>query len=104
MKPLHLAILAAASIAVAAPALAQPVNQRDSNQQSRINQGVASGQLTPGEAARDQGHLNGIENQTARMRARNGGVLTPSERRYEQSRLNHSSRRVYRTKHNGRVD
>lgn len=104
MKTLSLALLAVASLAVAAPSFAQPINQRDANQQNRINQGVASGQLTPGEDARDQRHLNSIENQTARMRARNGGYLTRGERRYEQRRLNHDSRRIYRTKHNGRVD
>jgi hypothetical protein len=103
MKTLSLALLAVASLAVAAPAFAQPVNQRDADQQSRINQGVASGQLTAGETARDQGHLNSIERQTARMRARNGGHLTRGERRYEQHRLSHNSRRIYRTKHNGRV-
>lgn len=104
MKVLTLAALAGLAFATAAaPSFAQGVNQRETNEQQRINQGVRSGALTPGEAARDERHLTSIEDQTARMRARNGGVLTPRERRLEQRRLNHESRRIYRTKHNARV-
>jgi Ni/Co efflux regulator RcnB len=104
MKTLTLAVLAAAAVvSAAAPSFAQTINQRETNQQQRINQGVRSGELTPGEAARDERHLTSIDDQTARMRARNGGRLTPQERVHEQRRLNHESRRIYRTKHNGRV-
>ena len=76
---------------------AKPINKQ------RINQGVRSGELTPGEAAHDERHLTSIEDQTARERARNGGRLTAQQRVHEQRRLNHDSRRIYRTKHNGRV-
>lgn len=104
MKTLALAALtAAALVSAAAPSFAQTINQRETNEQSRINQGVRSGELTPGEAARDERHLTSIDDQTARMRARNGGRLTPREHAYEERRLNHESRRIYRTKHNGRV-
>lgn len=97
------AVIAASLAAAAAPALAQPVNQREANQQSRINHGVATGALTPGEAARDQRHLGRIEAQADRERARNGGRLTPRQHARMEHRLNHESHRIYRTKHNGRV-
>ena len=104
MKTLTLGLLAAAALTMAvAPSFAQTINQRETNQQQRINQGVRSGELTPGEAARDERHLTSIDDQTARMRARNDGRLTAQERVHEQRRLNHESRRIYRTKHNGRI-
>lgn len=104
MKTFILAAIAAASLAVAsAPALAQSIDQREANQQQRINQGVASGQLTGHEAAHDQRKLSRIEARTDRMRARQGGVLTPAQHARIEQKLNHSSRRIYRTKHNDRV-
>jgi len=104
MKTFILAAIAAASLAtVAAPAFAQPINQREANQQQRINQGVASGQLTGREAAHDERALNRDERITNRERAMNGGRLTAREHARMERRLNHNSRRIYRTKHNGRV-
>jgi hypothetical protein len=90
-------------LSAAAPSFAQGINQRATNQQGRINQGVASGALTPGEAARDERHAASIQDQTARMRARDDGHLTNRDRRVLNGRLNHESNRIYRTKHNGRV-
>ena len=104
MKTVILAAMTAAALAMAAaPSFAQTINQRESHQQQRINQGVRSGELTPGEAGRDERHLTAIDDQTARMRARNGGRLTAQERVHEQRRLNHESRRIYRTKHNRHI-
>lgn len=104
MKTFILAAVAAASLATAAaPALAQAIDQREAHQQQRINQGVASGRLTAHEARRDQRKLNHIEAKTDRMRARQGGVLTPAQHARMERRLDHSSRRIYRTKHNDRV-
>ncbi len=104
MKTLILAALAAASLAAsAAPSLAQPIDQREANQQRRIDQGVGSGQLTGREAVRDQRKLGRIEARTDRLRARQGGALTRAQHARMEHRLNHSSRRIYRTKHNDRV-
>lgn len=103
MKTLILSALIAAGLATAsAPALAQNLNQREANQQQRINQGVRSGELTPREAARDERGLARVEGQVARERAMNGGHLTRRERMRAERRLNHESRRIYRTKHNHR--
>jgi len=90
------------ALALVRTAAAQPgeVQQRIDNQQQRINQGVASGELTKGEAARDESHL--AADQAARNRdlAAHGGHLTPDERAHLNQRLNHNSARVYDTKHN----
>jgi hypothetical protein len=72
-------MVAAALAASAAPALAQDINQRETNQQASI------------------------DDQTARMRARDNGHLTARDRRVLSHRLNHESARIYRTKHNARV-
>jgi hypothetical protein len=93
------------ALALSQTAAAQPgeVQQRIDNQQQRIDQGVASGELTKGEAARDESHL--AADQAARNRdlATHGGHLTPEERAHLNQRLNHNSARVYDTKHNAVV-
>jgi len=73
--------LAVASIgAFAQGGMATPrVDQREANQQARIDAGVASGQLTRREA-------RGLERELAQIRAagrhaRSDGVVTPRERR-----------------------
>lgn len=98
------AILSASALAVATlvPAIshAAPVDNRLHNETARINQGVASGQLTPGEAARLRAHKRHIRHEVNRMRMRNGGTLTPWQRariRRQEGRLSHH---IYRHKHN----
>lgn len=78
------------------------IDQRQANQQARINQGVASGQLTPREAnnlQRGQARVQRMEN-----RATADGVVT----RREQARINQvqnvQSRKIFNKKHNGRVN
>ena len=86
----------------AMPALAQPgpVQGRIDNQQQRINQGVATGQLTPAEAHRDEAHLRQDQRIRNRDLAAHGGHLTPAEKARLNARLNNNSARVYDTKHN----
>ncbi len=52
VKTLILGLAAAASLAAALPAAAQPIDAREHNQAVRVEQGVRSGALTPGEAFR----------------------------------------------------
>ena len=85
-------------------AQAQTVDRREANQAGRIENGVASGQLTPGEAGRVERQQASIRNQEDRMRARDGGRLTGYDRARLQHRENRASRHIYRAKHNGRVD
>ena len=81
---------------------AQTVDQRHARQGARIEQGVASGRLTRGEAARDYRQQNRIAVDEYRMRANHGGHLTAAERGRLQYRENRASNRIYRTKHNWR--
>ena len=96
-----LAALAGAGL-VAGAAQAQTVNHREANQQQRIDNGVANGRLTPGEAARDERQQASINAQEARMRDRNGGRLSPYQRGRLEQRENNASRHIYNSKHNGR--
>jgi len=78
------------------------VGKRQENQQDRIAQGVKSGQLTAGEAARLERHEAGVNHEIARDRAANGGKLTAQERAQINRQENRNSRAIYRDKHNGR--
>jgi hypothetical protein len=78
------------------------VNSRRYNQQGRIANGIASGQLN----AREAQHL---ENQQANQnqeihneRQANGGKLTPQERAHVNRQQNRDSRRIANDKHNER--
>ena len=90
------AVVIAASL-VAGSAGAATIHQRRVNQQERIAGGIASGQLSPREAAR-------IEHQEARLGTelryfRADGTLSPRERAIVNSQQNRLSREIYREKH-----
>lgn len=96
-------VTALAGIGLAAGAAqAQTVDQRHADQAGRIEAGVASGRLTPGEAGRVERQQGSIDAQESRMRARDGGRLTGYDRARLQHRENNASRHIYRAKHNGR--
>jgi hypothetical protein len=88
-------------IPVAAPVLAQSVGsevQRDINQETRVEQGLKSGQLNTGEAAR-------LERREARIdrmesKALNDGNLSPAEAARIQHAQNQESGAINRLKHN----
>jgi hypothetical protein len=77
------------------------VGQRRENQQDRIAQGIRSGQMTAGEAARTEGREQNINRSVAADRAANGGKLTQQERQNINRRQNSTSGQIYRQKHNG---
>lgn len=106
--------LAATVLALPLLALAQAetprVDQRQANQERRIDQGAASGSLTPREAnrlERGQQHIDNMEN-----RAKADGVVTARERARLHEAQDVESARIQRQKHdrqhdfnhNGRVD
>ena len=93
--------LAAVVLAGSTPALAAGIEQRQANQQRRIHQGIRSGSLTPGEAARLKRQQFRTERLERRLRA--DGEFTCRDRARVHHRLNHSSRHIYRAKHNGRT-
>jgi len=76
---------------------------RQENQQDRINQGVSSGELTKGEANRDEADHKAIGKEIRHDRKANGGKLTGKEKRHINRQQNRESRRIHRTKHNGKV-
>ena len=78
------------------------VDQREKNQDKRIEQGVKSGELTPAETRRlevQQGKINADE-----KIAKSDGKVTPAERRKLQREQNRASKAIYRKKHNARVN
>jgi hypothetical protein len=77
------------------------VNQRLDNQQNRIDNGLKDGQMTTGEAKRDEARDAKVERQEARDEAKNGGHLTRREQRHMNHELNHNSRDIHRQRHHG---
>lgn len=89
-------------LTLAGAATAQTVDRRHAYQQHRIDRGVASGRLTPGEASRVERQQGRIDRSESRMRARNGGYLTHGQRARLRYRENRASTHIYRAKHNAR--
>jgi hypothetical protein len=105
MKTLSLiaaAVLTATTLGAAAqtptPGTNTPrIDQRQANQEKRIDQGVASGQLTKRETRR-------LEKEQARIdkaedKAKSDGSVTAQERKRLTKAQNHASRDIYRQKH-----
>ena len=86
-------------LAVSAHAGTPLADQRQARQAARIDQGVASGELTVRETRRlraGQNHIQRVEN-----RVKSDGVVTHRERVHLQHEQNQASRRIYRNKHDG---
>jgi uncharacterized protein HemX len=77
------------------------IQQREQNQQQRIQQGVKSGELTPREAGRMESRQARITQNEERMKA--DGKLSRSERKKLAHEQNRASRNIYRKKHNERT-
>jgi hypothetical protein len=78
------------------------VQQREINQQKRIQQGVDSGRLTPREAGRLEMQQARIQQREARMKS--DGNLSAGERRSLTRQQNRAGRNIYQKKHNLRHD
>ncbi len=75
--------------------------QRDANQQTRIQQGVNSGSVTAGEAAKLE---NGqAADSRAQARAGANGNVSAKEQARLQRKQNRQSNRIHRKKHNNRT-
>ncbi|WP_430815418.1 hypothetical protein [Carboxylicivirga sp. RSCT41] len=75
-----------------------PVKKRQVNQQARINNGIATGELTKAETIqlqKQQIHIN-----RTKKAARADGVVTKKERAVIQHKQNKASANIYRKKHN----
>jgi hypothetical protein len=80
------------------------VNTRQGNQQSRINSGVRSGQLTPGETNNLENRDSSIKSQAQADRTANGGRLTGQEKAQINQRQNNVSNSINRDDHNANND
>jgi uncharacterized membrane protein YebE (DUF533 family) len=93
-------LVAAVAALVAVPVFAQStprIDAREARQDARIDQGVASGQLTPRETARlDRGQAHV---QTMEANAKADGVVTAKERAKINHAQNVQSRKIHRQKH-----
>lgn len=101
-------VKALAAIVVVLPTLAfaqantPGIDQRQVNQERRIDQGIASGSLTPREAnrlERGQQHVDNMEN-----RAKADGTVTRQERNRIQHAQNVQGDRIYHQKHDRQHD
>jgi hypothetical protein len=77
------------------------VDQRDNNQQQRIDKGEADGQLSQGQAARDQSHLDHQEATQQKQEGANGGHLTKGEQHHDNKSLNKSSHKIRHQRRGG---
>ena len=78
------------------------VDQRQVNQEARIQQGVASGSLTPNETMRldnGQTHVQNME-----TKAKSDGVVTQQERQKLHHAQEVQSKRIYHEKHDFQHD
>src|SRR6185312_11107944 len=72
------------------------IDQRQANQEQRIDQGIASGQLTQHETNRlekQQHHIDNMEN-----KAKSDGVMTRKERARIHAAQDKASKKIYRQK------
>lgn len=77
-----------------------PLAKTEQNQQDRIAQGVASGQLTSGEAATLEKQESQLNHEIKTDRQANGGTLTQAERQQVRQQQKQLSKEIYRDKHN----
>jgi hypothetical protein len=79
------------------------INERKTDQQQRIANGVKSGQLTAGETQHLEKQESAINHEEHAMRQQDNGHLTTQDRKTIQQQQNQESRRIYRDKHNNKV-
>ena len=77
---------------------------RSANQQARINKGVADGQITAGGAARADKNQARISSEDQKMRSRDNGHLTATDRHKLARQQDATSRGIYDRNHNGVTD
>ena len=78
------------------------INQRETNQQNRIGNGVKNGQLTPGQTARLERGEQRLQNNEKKDMAKDNGHLTKQDQKQLNKEANHMSNRIYKDKHSGK--
>ncbi len=79
------------------------VDNREANQQQRTANGLRSGQITSGEAARTNARQGAVDQQVHNDRAANGGALNGAQHQQVNREQNANSRQINRENHNDRV-
>jgi hypothetical protein len=103
------AALAVMILPVAAQSSDAPANppatikQRKENQQDRIANGVASGQLTARETGNLEKKESNLNKEEKLMRSEDNGKLTAADRKVINQQQNQLSQQIYQDKHNGAV-
>jgi hypothetical protein len=77
------------------------VDNREANQQQRTANGLRSGQMTSGEAARTNRNQAGVDQQVHNERTANGGALNKQQKQQVNGEQNKNSKQIYNEKHNG---
>jgi hypothetical protein len=76
------------------------INQRKTDQQDRIANGVQSGQLTAGETKNLESKEQGLNKEENNMRSQDDGHLTAADRSKINGQQNAISKDIYQDKHN----
>jgi len=76
------------------------IKDRKENQQDRIANGIASGQLTAGETTKIETQESDLNKEVAKDRAANGGNLTNNQKSQINGQQNKLSKEIYNDKHN----
>jgi hypothetical protein len=76
------------------------VDNREANQQQRTANGLRSGQMTSGEAARTNENQAAVDQQVHNERTANGGALTKQQKQQVNQEQNKNSNQIYKEKHN----
>jgi hypothetical protein len=95
-------VAVSAQTAASAPGANTPrIDQRQANQEKRIDQGIASGQLNKRETRRLERQQTVINK--AEDKAKADGSVSASERKHLTKMQNHASRNIARQKHDAQV-
>jgi len=83
-----------------APKPSASINQRKTNQQDRVAQGLDSGQLTARETRNIETKEAGLNKEESNMRKADDGHLTAGDRQTLDHQQNKLSNQIYQDKHN----
>ena len=97
-----LPVLAQTAAPARDPAATPGIDQRQANQQKRIDQGVKSGELTQKEAARLEKGQEKVQKMEDKAKA--DGVVTAKERKRLKKAEDNQSKKIYREKHDRQHD
>jgi hypothetical protein len=98
---LAIASIGAFAQTASAPAATPRADQRQANQEQRIDKGIASGALTARESKRVERGQNVVNR--AENKAKVDGTVTKAERRHLHKMQNQASKGIYRQKHDAQV-